>query len=757
MGFIPAEIPRAKTEGRIDAPLVLVFDSEITNSVVRNILDQCLHIAQLIKNDCFIINESNPASLKQILETVSATTIVCFSADSFHTLTGLNGIFKRRGSVYESTLFPGKKVIGTIHPEDSIKKYLYRYYIISDLRRAKAESAFSGIRRTERHLLIRPTLEQSLAYLAKIKAEKLPVSFDIECNGALETSCIAFAISPTDAICIPFYKSYWSEFEEIQIWKAVADVLEDESITKIGQNLMFDISFLIMQNSIITKGPIRDTMIAQNHVYPDFPKGLDFLCSIYTDEPYYKDEGKIWKNPNIDAETFWRYNAKDATCTYEIWLKLEKELQVKANYKLFIEESMELFGPLLFMQIDGIQVNREKLEQTKLRVLASIDEKQAELNKLCGRELNVSSSKQCQQYFYVDKGLEPYTKRNKKNDTVSLTTDDNAMKRIARKGYKEASLIQDIRALRKLEGTYLDMTFDADNRLRCSYNIAGTTNGRLSSSQTIFETGANFQNIPLDFREFCEADPDTILVELDKVQAEWIAVAYISGDANMIEVVSKRLDAHKRTASLMFRKDMADVSPEERQRAKTCNHSLNYDMGYKSYALQYDTTEKEAKGLVTLYHNAYPGIRLWHGRTRDRLSKDRTLTNYFGRTRRFLDRWGDNLFKSAYGWEPASTVVGIVNQALIKLYHSESNCLAPIRLKGQVHDSILFQYPRKEVVRLYEALQEIIGYMNIPITCYGRTFVIPTEIKVGLNWRDMVKMKDDELSVEKLEDVIAKL
>src|SRR5690606_11604294 len=110
-------------------------------------------------------------------------------------------------------------------------------------------------------------------------------------------------------------------------------------------------------------------------------------------------------------------------------------------------------------------------------------------------------------------------------------------------------------------------------RMRCSYNPRGTKFGRLSSSKTIFGTGTNFQNLPQEFKKFLVADPGYCFVEVDKRQAEWVAVAYLTGDANMIEAIEKGMDVHTHTASLMFDADPSIIKYEH----KLIGHTTDAD------------------------------------------------------------------------------------------------------------------------------------------------------------------------------------
>src|SRR3990167_3528248 len=732
--------------------IVLLMSDKLSISV-DSIITQCLHQAGISRSDVSYIYLKNPRWNIELIQTKPKVVITVDDAP-LRALTHRDSSWNFRGSPIFKDEYT---VIPIINPSICLGVYINRYYIIADMRKALRIATTPNYQRPNKTLLINPSYEETISYLTNIKENKKEIAFDIECCNQ-EVSCISFATSPQVCMSIPFFGNPWTEREECEIWKLITAILFDKTITKIGQNLMFDIAFLYRQNNIVTQGLIEDTMIAHNTIYKDFPKGLDFLCSIYTDEEYYKDYGKIWKDPSKDLNKFYRYNALDSAVTFECWLKIKKDLLDKKFMPLY-RRIMEVFEPLLYMQLKGMKTIHSDLDKRRDDVNIEIGNLQAKLNKLCGFELNVNSSKQCQQYFYVTKGLAPYTKDGK------ITTDDKAMTRIARKGYEEARIIQDIRERRKLVSTYLDIAFDPDGRLRSSYNLAGTSFGRLASSQTIFGTGCNFQNIPTDFRTFMVADPGYVLIEFDKVQAEWIVVAYLANDANMIEVVEKKLDAHIKTAELMFGAPDALIKADDkllkkitgkenilaarkehlpeilkchpietmscRQIGKKCNHGLNYDLGYKGFALASDIEEVVAKRIVEMYHNAYPGIRnTYHWRVREQLGKDRTPTNSFGRKRIFMDRWGDTLFKAAYSLIPQSSVGDMVNISIAAIYKDKTSIMMKLQLLGQVHDSIVCQYPLDSLPDLYYAIKIMKEYMDIPMTYNARTFIIPTDCKI---------------------------
>ncbi len=421
-------------------------------------------------------------------------------------LTDYGQITKHRGSVYDSTLLHNRKVMGTFHPASVLAgrgPYINRYTIVSDYRKAVRECEYPEIRRKERRLVINPTFAQVDAILQRLLHPDGSVfGCDIECLND-EVSCIAFALSDTLSLCIPLYGDHWTEAEEVYIWLKMAKIFAHPKNTAIFHNAMFDTSFMWLQNHMRFHCKIVCTMIAHRILYSDFSAKLEFVTSNYTDMPYYKDDKKIWSRPWADPNTFYRYNAKDAVVLPEIWSALSAELAANPALQWTYDETMSNFDPCLYMMSRGIQLDTDVLNTTKEQVKGEFEAKIKELEAASDYEFNPNSPKQCVEYFYGHKGISPYTDRK----TRKPTTDDKAMSRIFRKfELPEARLVQEARALRKLLGTYLEVEYDADRRLRCFYDPRGTTSGRLSSSKTIFDKGLNYQNLDPRFKQFLVPD-----------------------------------------------------------------------------------------------------------------------------------------------------------------------------------------------------------------------------------------------------------
>lgn len=493
-----------------------------------------------------------------------------------------------------------------------------------------------------------------------------------------------------------------------------------------------------------------------------------------------------------DTDRLYAYNALDCIGTLSIQEAFSPEL-VLGGFEETYNYTVRLYEPLIYMMTAGLAIDNERLTNTKIQIEKELKELQLEINERCGRPLNPNSSDDCKKYFYIERGIPAYTKRGNKPGQSIVTCDDKALQRIAkgtsnRKGLYEAKLIQRFRGLQKLKGTYLEIDFDRDGRLRCAYNPRGTKFGRLSSGKTVFDTGMNMQNLPAEFKGFIVADPGYVFIELDKRQAEWVVVAYVSGDENMMKILQDGGDPHAYTASQMFGIDMQTIKEESkyigyesnpdkieelrishgfyqrfqdkwiprtmsmRQCGKKSNHGLNYDETYRMFSMINEITEKEASVIIDLYHRIYPGIRGWHKKIQGQLAKDRTLKNCLGRKCRFLDRWGEQLFKSAYSFEPQSTVVDVVNRGLIDIYEDSSDYMKELRLGAQVHDSILMQMPINNLTNIAKSVKACRKHLNPTLYANGREYVIETDMKIGFNWGSMheIAIVDDTDEQEKL-------
>ena len=507
--------------------------------------------------------------LREELSASSANVIVAVGNVALYALTERTGITKWRGSIIESTLLPGRKVIPIIHPATVIPPknvYTNRFLIITDLARVVAESAFPEIREHPMRLVIKPSFEEIINFLiiSRNKGKQGHTIFlDIEVIG--EINCISIAYDAHNCISIPFVDhtgDYMTAKQEIEVWKLIASILEHPEIAIGGQNIIFDLNFINRKFGIVARGPIHCTMIAQKILYPDFPVGLDFITSIYTRLPYYKADGKQWMNVQGGTwRSWWNYNARDSiACAIALPKQLE-DLREQGNMETY-ERKMKIISPLMFMMEKGIKVDTAGLLSERDKTQSRINDLEQQIWDIVGYQINFNSPKQLQHYFYKEKGHKPYMKRTPKGWVP--TVDELALKRLSRKGFEVAKLLLEIRGLSKRLGTYLDINkLSADSRIRCQYKPHGTKTGRLSSSGDIFGEGINQQNWPHDLLSYLIPDDGYIFYSFDLSQIENRIVAYVSRCQAMIEAFENDVDLHCLTAALLFNKPIEQVSSEE--------------------------------------------------------------------------------------------------------------------------------------------------------------------------------------------------
>lgn len=701
------------------------------------------------------------AQLIDELSAFSGSVIICLGPTAMHLLLDdprINNINKYRGSVYHTGDFPhladrlpNKFICLSLDPLSAAPSVdpTNFYIILMDLKKFIRLHNNPELLLCDPPVMIEPTFTEAIDYLNRCLAAPI-VSFDIECTPQFIT-CFSFAISSTESMSIPLMNnsgSYWTVEQETEIWILTAQILGASHIKKICQNGMFDLTFVLRSMNILTDNFWFDTMIAQHICWTDLPKGLDFLTSVYTYHPYYKDEGKqSHLNVIKDWRQYWRYNGKDTAYLFEITAALQSELAVLGpGAEAAMDYSMNLHKPLIEMEFNGILTDQPGIKKRKDIYNRVIRRYQAAIDRLVGHPLNVSSSAQMIKYFYFDLGIPPYVNKISHKPTCDMV----ALSRIAKKakpakGALIAKIIIKLRKLQKLVSTYFDLQVDPDLRLRCAHKICGTVSGRISTARTFFGTGTNLQNQPPIFKHFLLAEPDHLLVECDLAKAEAHVVAFLAGDANMIQAFESGVDVHTFNASKIFNKPLSEVTKSERGLGKRVVHASNYSMGPGTFS---DTLAKDfvfisqggCSKLLQAYADRFPGLKLWHKSINAEIYNSRILHNLFGRPKRFLGMLNDSLLRNAYSYKPQSTVAELMNRGLIKMANDPR--LGPdgfdILMSVTVHDSVLFQIPRRFIAQTFDILMIVKEHMTHEFFHKGRSFTIGMDATIGWAWKGQV-------------------
>ena len=209
------------------------------------------------------------------------------------------------------------KTLGTYHPAATFREPSFVFPLVSDLKRAVAEARSPELVLPPRNIAWGLSIDELEARCAAIRVAKQPVGFDIE-GGLGGLQCCSFATSPSECFVVDLMSEY---FDRPRTMAAIASVLEDASVPKVLWNAAYERAVMEAVASITLRN-YEDPMIAWWERFSELPKGLDFVASILTREPYWA-EGIGWDRktgqPRVTGPCFWQYNGIDSAVTLEIW------------------------------------------------------------------------------------------------------------------------------------------------------------------------------------------------------------------------------------------------------------------------------------------------------------------------------------------------------------------------------------------------------------------------------------------------------
>lgn len=607
--------------------------------------------------------------------------------------------------------------------------------------------------------LINPTFNDALKWIYKMRNDNKPVSVDIETMHN-ETACVGLTNDEHIGMCINFRDNTSHRYtvkEECYLRKALCDLFTDKNVKLVLQNGSFDNSWLGFKDRFPVFKPYFDTLLAHHTLYPRLPHNLGFLTSIYTTHPYYKDDGKTWREGgNIDQ--YWEYNVKDVCITLACYNGLLKELQQQGLDKFFFNHVMRLQPHLVNMCVQGVKVDVELKEKIRLELSQTLEDMkekfQQMVNKCLGTEIpiKINSPREIGILLYDYLKLPNFHNKQKTDEeslqrlcTLPSTTDDVR---------KLIQYFLEYKKEMKFYSTYIETKIDYDNRIRCEYKQYGTINapGRLSSSAVLWGSGANLQNQPQRAYPMFVADENYELIYFDLKQAEAKVVAYAWGVKKLIHAFEEcakdpSKDVHRMNASNIFKvpydqipsfdrytygKNTDDPKMDSvttlRYLGKRCVHGLNYRMQPDRLAQTTGISIQQAQEAFSSYHATYPEIQQAWKNTMDEVKKTKTLYNFMGRRLYFLEPINENNTDSVIAFKPQSTIGDYVSSIIADVEEDPQFPSDKARCLLNIHDALVFLV-HKDVEKLM--LKLVWKWANKPININGQDVVIGMDFKIS--------------------------
>jgi DNA polymerase I len=523
--------------------------------------------------------------------------------------------------------------------------------------------------------------------------------------------------------------------------KPLLEVLEDESVEKIGQNLKYDL-LVLRRAGIALRGVAVDTMIASYLIDPGRREhGLDALALQYLDHTTitYADVTGKGKNQipfsEVVPEAARDYACEDADLALQLAERFLPELERLKLMQLYREIEMPLVKVLADMEWEGIRIDERFFDALRTRLVGKLRELEAEIYEAAGTEFNIGSNPQLREILFERLGL-PVLKRTK----TGPSTDASVLEALAAQGHTLPMLLMEYRQYDKLRSTYVEalprLVNPETGRLHTSFNQTVTATGRLSSSDP------NLQNIPIRTelgaeirRGFVPAEGHVFLAA-DYSQIELRILAHYSEDPAFVEAFRAGLDIHRQTAALIFGVEPDEVTRQMRDRAKTVNFAVIYGIGPFSLAQQLAVSNAEAKEFIDRYFERFPGVRRYLD---EQIVKARELgyvETLTGRRRYIPEIASKNFNIRSFGERAATNApiqgssADLIKVAMIDIHRALRQEGAGGRMLLQVHDELLFEVPRAELDATRElavSRMEGAAQLNVPLV---------VETGVGENWME---------------------
>ena len=597
------------------------------------------------------------------------------------------------------------------------------------------------------YMLIQNTTDLK-KWINQIKKEKL-FSIDTETTSleVMNAKLVGISISlkKGEAAYIPVNHMGAAENEQInedEVIDLFKPILEDGSITKIGQNIKYD-AHIFLNLGIKMHGINEDTMLMSYVINSNESHGMNKLSQKYLGHECISYESLVGSGvkqlsfDQININDALDYAAEDADVTFQLYhvLKdqLKKEKKLLAIYEKFEIPSMKT---LIEIERNGVLIDANLLNQQSQKIgeeLINIENKAFEL---AGQPFNLASPKQLREILFEKLQIKPL----KKTPTGTPSTSEEVLQELA-KDYPLPKILLEYRTLAKLKSTYTDklplMINQSTGRIHTSYNQAVAVTGRLASSDP------NLQNIPIKspegrkIREAFIAKPDFSILSADYSQIELRILAHLSKDSGLIQAFKDNKDIHTITASEIFNTKIEKITSEQRRYAKIINFGLIYGMGAFGLAKNLNITRGDAQNYIQEYFNKYPTVLQYMEESKQFAREHGYVETYFGRRLWLPEINSSNGLRKA-GAERAAinapmqgTAADLIKLAMIEVQqwiHANSN------LKGQmimqVHDELVFEVPNTEVDIFIKEIPQImqnVAKLDIPLT---------VEIKAGKNWEE---------------------
>ena len=573
--------------------------------------------------------------------------------------------------------------------------------------------------------------EGELRQLCDFFITKEFVSIDTETTStdaiSAELVGLSFSAEESKAFYVPVPANYEEALKVVQIFKPL---YESDKIMKIGQNIKYDYEVLT-RYGVTIQGKMFDTMIAHYLIQPELHHNMDYLAetllgyqTIHIEE-LLGPKGKKQKNMrDLSPTDIYEYAAEDADITLRLRNVLEPRLKELGVEELFWNIEMPLVRVLADMELNGVCLDTEALQDTSKIFNERMREYEQEIYKEAGEEFNISSPKQVGDILF---GKLQIMDKPKKTKTGQYVTSEEVLQSLENKSPIVRNILN-YRGIKKLLSTYIDALPKLINQrtghIHTSFNQALTATGRLSSSDP------NLQNIPVrtddgkEIRKCFIPEEGCLFFSADYSQIELRIMAHLSEDENMMEAFREGHDIHRATAAKIWHEDIDKVTDAQRKKAKQANFGIIYGITTYGLAQRMDISNAEAKDLIQDYFRTFPKVQAYMEHAKEVVRAKGYAETLFHRRRYLADINSRNATVRGFAERNAinapiqGTEADIIKVAMVRIWERFKKEGIRSKMILQVHDELNFSvYPEEceQVERIVIEEMQNAYPLNVPL------------------------------------------
>ncbi|MDY6248357.1 MAG: DNA polymerase I [Prevotella sp.] len=538
---------------------------------------------------------------------------------------------------------------------------------------------------------------------------------------------LSFAVEETKAFYVPVPANRNEAQKIVEIFRPV---YENPKILKIGQNLKYDLEVLA-RYGIELQGPMFDTMIAHYLLQPELRHNMDYMAetllnyqTIHIDQLIGAKGRGQRSMRDLQPSQVYEYACEDADITLRLKNMLEPRLKDAGVEDLFRDIEMPLMPVLAEMEMNGVCLDTKALSETSKLFTERMLQLEQHIYELAGEPFNISSPKQVGDILF---GKMKIIEKPKKTKTGQFVTSEEVLMQLRSKSPIVGEIL-DYRGLKKLLGTYVDALPKLINpqtgRIHTSFNQAVTATGRLSSSDP------NLQNIPVrgedgkEIRKCFVPEENCQFFSADYSQIELRVMAHLSGDDNMIRVFREGKDLHAATAATIYKKNIDDVTRDERTKSKRANFGIIYGITVFGLAERLDISRDEAKMLIDGFFQTFPRVHDYMEQAKQTARERGYAETLFHRRRYLPDINSRNATvrnfaeRNAINAPIQGSAADIIKVAMIRIHERFKAEKIRSKMILQVHDELNFSVVPEEKSRVEAIVLEEMqnAYrLNVPL------------------------------------------